>query len=171
MKRLINNVEQLSQVLNSIANGITVQDPSGKLVFVNEMAARMMNCDSPEEALEKGGAEIVKEFKYFNEQDQPVSVADLPGRLALSGVDEPEMIVGFTSKKHPEMRWTSIKAMPIFDADGKVMLAVNVLQDVTRLKQAERELKEANERITGLMEEVLIKQIETAGIRLKRHAV
>lgn len=55
MKRLTASVSRLTQVLHGIANGITVQDPDGRLVFVNRAAARMMNCATPEEAVAKGG--------------------------------------------------------------------------------------------------------------------
>jgi two-component system, sporulation sensor kinase A len=156
MKRLIRNVEQLNQVLHAIANGVTVQDTSGKLIFVNQAAARMMNCVSPEEALEKGGLAIVRGFKFYDENGRAIGLSELPGRQALQGVEEPEMIVGYAPDDKSEMRWTSLKAMPVFDDQGKVMLAVNVMQDITRLKAAERQLKEANDRVTRLLEKTLL---------------
>ena len=138
-----------------MANGLTVQDPSGRLVFVNAAAARMMNCRTPEEAVEKGGLAIASEFTYYDASGKRLKTTDLPGRLALSGHDEPEITVGYTSLAHPRMRWTTIKAMPIFDEDHQVILAVNVLQDVTQLKESEIRLKKANERITKLLEQTL----------------
>jgi PAS domain-containing protein len=155
MKRLLKSTALLEQVLHGVANGLTIQDPSGELVFVNEAAARMMNCRSPEEAVRKGGLAIAQEFTYYDTSGKPLKVTDLPGRLALSGKAEPEMTVGYTSAAHPKMRWTTIKSMPIIDDDGQVILAVNVLQDVTTLKEDEIRLKEANDRITKLLEQTL----------------
>ena len=155
MERLITNVAQLDQVLHGVANGITIQDPAHKLVFVNRAAARMMNCKSPAEAVKKGGAAILEGFKFYNEHGRPIRLQDLPGRRALAGVEEPEMIVGYTSTKHEGIRWTSIKAMPVFGENGQVSLAVNVLQDMTQLKETERQLREANARITRLLEKAL----------------
>jgi PAS domain S-box-containing protein len=155
MKRLLSSVEQLQQVLHGIANGITVQDPSGKVIFVNQAAARMMNCQTPEEALEKGGAALLATFDFFDESGRPVKLADLPGRRALKGAEEPEMVISYTPRGGSERRWTAIKAMPIKDATGAVILAVNVMQDITALKRVEHELKDANERITKLLENAL----------------
>lgn len=159
MKRLIDNLEQLNQIFHALANGITVQDSKGRLLFVNQKAAEMMNCKTPEDAIAKGGLEIVKDFKFFSENGKLLEVTDLPGRLALQGIHESEMIVRYASDKFPKMRWTSIKAAPIFDTSGKVVLVVNVLQDITELKGAESRLKEANKRITKLLEDVLTKDI------------
>jgi hypothetical protein len=48
MKRLVSEVEQLHQILHGIANGITVQDTSGKLVFVNRAASNSTpKCNTP----------------------------------------------------------------------------------------------------------------------------
>lgn len=155
MQRLISDIDQLNQILHGIAHGITVQDPSGKLVFVNRVAARMMNCAGPEDALRKGGAKIIEGFKFYDEQGRAIPVAQLPGRQALQGVEEPEMIVGYAAPHYEGMRWTSLKAMPVVDTEGKVILSVNVMQDITKLKETERQLKAANDRITKLLEQTL----------------
>jgi PAS domain-containing protein len=156
MKRLIANVERLTQVLNAVANGITVQDHEGKLVFVNESAARMMHCSSSEEALAKGGMAILEEFDFFDLHGRPLDPKHLPGRQALQGVPEPSVIVGYLWRGKPDsLRWTTIKALPITDEEGKVLLSVNVLEDVTEQMRVERQLKEANARVTKLLEQTL----------------
>jgi len=156
LKRLIASVDRLTQVLNAVANGITVQDHEGKLVFVNESAARMMHCSSSEEALAKGGMAILKEFVFFDVHGRPLDPKQLPGRRALQGEPEPSVIVGYSWKGKPNsLRWTAIKALPIKDEAGKVLLSVNVLEDVTDQKRVERQLKEANARVTKLLEQTL----------------
>lgn len=155
MKQLLTSLTQLNQVLHGVANGITVQDATGKLVFVNQAAARMMNCASPEAAVEKGGAGILKGFKFYDEHMRPITPADFPGRHALQGVREPEMLIAYTTDDKASLHWTIVKAMPVLDEHGQVTLAVNVLQDVTHLKETETRLKEANARITKLLEQAL----------------
>jgi PAS domain-containing protein len=155
MKRLLHSVETLQQVLHGVANGITVQDPSGKLVFVNEAAARMMDCDSPEGALAKGGQEIIADYTFFDEQGKPFDTMRLPGRLALQGIAEPEIIVSFYSQKDPRRRWATIKALPVLE-NGQVILSVSVIQDITQLKETEARLKEANDRVTKLLSDALL---------------
>jgi PAS domain-containing protein len=156
MKPLITNHDEFDQILHCMGNGITVQDPTGKLVFVNKAAAAMMDCESPEAAIKLGGAAIFKRYTLFDEQGKTIGLADLPGRLALQGHEEPEIVVGFRLVGGTDTRWTTIKAMPVLDDAGKVAMAVNVLQDITSLKETEHRLREANERITNLLEQALL---------------
>jgi two-component system, sporulation sensor kinase A len=149
------NAQQLVQIMHAIADGITVQNASGQLVFVNQAAATLMGFKTPDEVLKLGGQAIAATFKIFDEQGQPLSLQALPGRRVLQGIDEPEIVVGFTSKNHPTIRWAAIKALPIINSAGTVELAVNVIQDITHLKQTEFDLREANERVTKLLEQTL----------------
>jgi PAS domain-containing protein len=156
MQRLTASVDRLTQVLNAVANGITVQDTTGKLIFVNESAARLMDCTSPAEAIAKGGSSITKDYDLFDEQGRKLTIAELPGRQALRGVPEPTMVVKYSPRDSTKpVRWTAIKALPVKDDAGKVVLSVNVLEDITAQKNAELQLKDANARITKLLEKTL----------------
>ncbi len=155
MKKLLSNPQSFDQVLNCLAHGVTIQDPYGKLIYANKVAAKMMNCKSPSEAVARGGASIINDFHLFDEHGKELNLADLPGRQALQGAEEPEMIVGFKLHGSDKVRWTVIKASPVFDENGTLTHAVNVLQDVTALKETEIRLRDANERITDLLEQAL----------------
>ena len=53
--------------------------------------------------------------------------------------EEPEpMLVQFREPGGSETRWSRIKAKPVREADGTVRLAINVIEDVTELKQVEQ---------------------------------
>jgi PAS domain S-box-containing protein len=155
MKRLLSNTNRLVQVLNAIGNGVIVQDTAGHLIFVNLAAARMMHCVSPEDAIQKGPAAIVAEFELRAESGQPLAPETLPGRRALAGEVEPGVIIGFRHKAGDTWRWTSLKASPVLDEEGEVILAVSVLEDVTAVKEAEMRLRDANDRITKLLAKAL----------------
>jgi len=155
MKRLVGDVNLLKQILDAVASGITVQDPDGKLVYVNPAATRFLNCDTPEEALALGSEAIVKQFHFFDENGRPLSVKDLPGRRALKGEVEAAKIIGSTSAKTRGTLWSSVKALPVKDASGQVILAVNVFEDITASKESEAKLRDANQRITDLLAKTL----------------
>ncbi|HEV2352654.1 MAG TPA: PAS domain-containing protein, partial [Puia sp.] len=115
----------MTKVLNAVASGIIIQDPAGNLVFVNEAAARIFLCDSPEAAIKKGAEAISAEFDYFDEHGEKMNPDKIPGRQALMGVDEPERVIGYSRHKDTKkVRWTSVRALPIKDDTGKVTLAV-----------------------------------------------
>ena len=69
---------------------------------------------------------------------EPQSLADLPGRRALMGEEPEPMIVQFRERGGRETRWSRIKARPVREADGSVRLAINVIEDITELKQVEQ---------------------------------
>ena len=165
MKRLLTGVNRLTQVLNAINNGITVQDPTGKVVFANDAAARILGVASGDKVVEAGGRAILGKFDFYDKDDNQLSPEALPGRRALKGIAEPEMVIGYRPiGEDSELKWATIKAQPIQNRYGKVVLAVNVFQDVTLQLSTERQLKEANARVTKLLEQTL----HTTGSRASR---
>ena len=70
--------------------------------------------------------------------------------------EEPEpVLIQFIDRETGERRWSRIKARPVHDADGSVRLAINVIEDVTELKQVEqsqRFLAEASRALADSLE-------------------
>ena len=60
------------------------------------------------------------------------------GRRALAGEARAEAVVRFRLRATGEERWSAVKATPILDEDGFVTMAINVIEDITTHKRAER---------------------------------
>ena len=58
-------------VLAGVSAGISVQDASGRLLYVNEVAARMAGFDSPELMMRASAGELVAQFSLIDEAGQP----------------------------------------------------------------------------------------------------
>lgn len=134
--------EQLNIILQNIADGVTVQDKQGRIVFANEAAAKLIGYSSAEELLETSSLVGVHKQKlnYVTIKDEKgniVNYVDLPGRRALAGEKEPEMIVNYCYEDTGESRWSRIKARPIYDEQGNIQLAVNIIGDITQQKEIE----------------------------------
>ena len=127
------------QILDAVADGITAQDPSGSLFYANQAAARAIGVPSVEALLEMSPVEIMAAFELIDEHEAPLPVASLPGRLALQGMEAPERLVGFRNNLSGELRWSMVKARPVYDTDGTVRFAVNIFRDVTESRRAEAE--------------------------------
>ena len=76
---------QLEAVLANLAAAVTVQAPDGTLVYVNQAAAEVMGCSSPEEVLSTPLAQLVDAFVILDEDGRPFDLRELPGRHALAG--------------------------------------------------------------------------------------
>src|SRR4029079_14917577 len=68
---------------------------------------------------------------------EPYPIEALPGRRARGGEDHAETVVRFRLRDTGEERWSAVKAAPIRDHDGHVVMAINVIEDITVHKRAE----------------------------------
>ncbi len=148
--------DQFAIILQGAADGITAQDPAGRLRYANDAAARMFGYPSADALLTVSFAEIMRQFEIFDEAGQPVSLERLPGQLALQGAPKASAKVRLRPLTSGDERWLTIKATPVFNARGEVELAVNIFQDITDLKYAgvsQRLLAEAGQLLAAPLDD------------------
>ncbi|HEV7662562.1 MAG TPA: ATP-binding protein [Chloroflexota bacterium] len=126
--------DQLAAILGGIAEGVTVQDGSGGLVFANDIAARMSGFESAVQFTE-AFPNVVQRYALFDEHGQPFSYDDLPGRRLLRGEQPDEVVIQFRDLRGGESRWSILDATPVRDADGTIQLVVNIFRDITERKR------------------------------------
>ena len=124
----------LAGVLEHVAVGISVQDASGQLVWVNEAGARQLGIASRDARRPSTGPELLQRFEMLDAARQPMLREALPGRRALAGEAEPEALICYREVGSGNERWSVVKSRPIRDARGNVVYAVNTWYDVTDLK-------------------------------------
>ncbi len=137
--RELSSVEQrLDAVLASLADAVTVQDASGRLVYANQAAAELLDAADPEELLRTPNEELVARFQTETEDGGPLDVDRLPGRQALRGETVEPLLVRAVNRRTGEERWRMVKATGVGGDDGEgPRLAVNIMEDVTETKRAE----------------------------------
>jgi PAS domain S-box-containing protein len=140
--------DQLEVILSGVADGITAQDSTGRLIYANETAARIVGYPSALALLEASVREVMQKFEVIDESGQPVPLERLPGRVALQGDPAPEALLRFRTVATGEERWSLVKARPVYDNEGQVRSAVNIFHDITERKQAE----ETQARLAALVE-------------------
>ncbi|MFL5756337.1 MAG: PAS domain S-box protein, partial [Chloroflexota bacterium] len=150
--RVEESARGVASVLRAVAEAITVQDTSGRLVYANDAAARMLGFETPEALLAAPIADVVDRFELFDENGGPLSPLDLPGRLALAGREPPAMTVRFRIRGTGEERWSIVRSTALVDADGRPTLAINAFQDITSRVLGEREALASRERLGQLVE-------------------
>jgi len=128
----------LQAILAGIEDGITLQDRSGRLIFANASAARSIGFESPEALLAATPEEIVSRFRMFDEAGEPLALDRLPARIVLGGhAREASLIVRYRRGDDGEDRWSRVRAYPVYDAEGRLVQAINVFQDITDDHQAD----------------------------------
>jgi PAS domain S-box-containing protein len=131
--------DQLEVVLRGVADGVTAQDATGRLIYANEAAARLVGYASAREFTEAPVGEVMAGFEVFDEEGRPFPLGHLPGRRALSGEEGAEEVLRFRALATGEERWSVVRAEPVFDERGEVRVAVNIFRDVTESRRAEEE--------------------------------
>jgi PAS domain S-box-containing protein len=129
--------DDLGAILEGVADAVTAQAPDGTLVYANEAAVRLLGLSSAEEMLSAAPGAIRANYEMVGEDGSPLAYEDLPGRRALVGERPAPMTVRYRSRGAPGDRWSRIQSTPVFDGDGNVRLAINVIEDITELKRAE----------------------------------
>src|ERR687886_176461 len=67
--------EALEVVLQSVAEGITVQDPTGALLYANDAAARLIGYPSAKALLEVPVEEVMERFEVLDEEGRVLDPA------------------------------------------------------------------------------------------------
>jgi len=128
--------QQLEVILENIADGISVQDVNGKIVFMNEAGAKLCGYASSAELLQAPdfqtqSAYTLQRFEILDEQGNPFPLKELPGTRAFRGEKTPQAIVQYFDKVSQSRRWSLVKAQPLVDENGWVQLAVTIFSDIT----------------------------------------
>jgi PAS domain S-box-containing protein len=129
--------DEMEAVLQGVTSAIKVQDSSGKLVYANEAAVSMLGFPSVDALLETSPDQRFDKFEIIDEELEPLSVDELPGRVTLAGETVPDTIVCLREKATGDEQWLIAKARPIFDDRGNVALVVSIFEDITEQKRDE----------------------------------
>jgi PAS domain S-box-containing protein len=128
---------EIAIILDGIADGITAQNRAGKLVYANDAAARIGGYPSAAEFVNAPAENMLSKFEIFDEDGAPIKRECLPSQLALMGQPSLPTPIRFKILKTGEERWSMVRAQPVFNEDGEVVMAVNIFQDITELKRTE----------------------------------
>jgi PAS domain S-box-containing protein len=136
-QELVTVEQQLQAILENLGEAVTVQDPSGRLVFANRTAAELLGAASVEELLATPPVELVERFTTVTEDGIPLDVADLPGRAVLEGREAKPLVVRTRNNITGQETWRVTKSTAVNGPGGEVLLAVNVIEDITESKRSE----------------------------------
>ena len=134
--RVREELEQLRVILARVADGITVQDEHGRLIYANDAAARLTGFDTSDELLATPVADVLERFEILSEDGTPFPLERLPGRRVIETSESAEATLCYRIKATGEERWTIVQGTPVFTPEGSV-LAVNVFHDITDRRRAE----------------------------------
>lgn len=131
-------VDKLQAVLDGVDDAIVVQAATGRALYANEVAARLLGVASVDALLRAPTpAAVTGHLEVLDEERRAVPGDQMPGRLALRTGAPVERVLVFRERATAQERWTVVRSKPLFDAEGQPSSVISVLQDVTQHRRDE----------------------------------
>src|SRR3954451_3138831 len=130
---------QLSAALSGLPEAVTIQSAPGALVYANEAAARLMGFPSPQALVAAPVEDIIERFAPVRDDGRAIAPDEFPGRRVLAGRPAGPLVSKSIDRASGEERWLLTKATPVRVRQGELALVVNVIEDITEVKRAERD--------------------------------
>lgn len=120
---------RFERILDVLGEAVTVQDPTGRMVYANEAATRLLGSATIDELLATPATELAARFDILGADGAPVAFEDLPSSRLFAGLPAPPLLTRSIHRESGRELWLLTKAT-LLD-DGGELLAVNIIEDVT----------------------------------------
>jgi K+-sensing histidine kinase KdpD len=153
---------RLRQIVDVVADGITVQGLDGRIVYANDAAAQACGFDTADELIAAGRDAVLERFELLAEDAGPLDPRNLPGGRVLRGEPSSDQVVGFRIRASGEERWSIVSAVPLRDRAGRLEFAINAFHDITGRKRAEDERDRERTRLAATLSQRLADEARLA---------
>ena len=153
---------RLRQIVDVVADGITVQALDGRIVYANDAAAKACGFETADELLAAGREAILARFDLLDEDAAALDPRSLPGARVLRGEPSGDQAVGFRIRATGEERWSIVSAVPLRDGAGRPEYAINAFHDITGRKRAEDERDRERTRLAATLSQRLADEARLA---------
>lgn len=126
----------LAQVLDSLAEAVTIRDPHHHIVYANRAALEHMGFASLEELQRRSPQSIMSDYVVQDEHGRELTMEDVPSVRQLGGEEAERLLMRTVHRTTGEMKWDMLKSTVLRDADGEPLAAVTIIEDVTQEKAA-----------------------------------
>jgi PAS domain S-box-containing protein len=123
-------------ILDHIGMAVIVRGGDGGFVYANQAAADLLGLADPEAIAAQSSMALMTPFDVYDEAGSPIGLEELPGSRLLAGEpDPPPLLVRNVARATGVERWLLQHASAVRDGDGRVTMAVNLIEDVTETKR------------------------------------
>jgi PAS domain S-box-containing protein len=127
----------MAAILDSLAEAVTIRDPSHHIVYANPAALAHMGFSSLEEMQARGLNSIMDDYVVQDEDGKDLTMQDIPSVRQLAGQPAEPLLMRTVHRVTGEVSWNLLKATVLRDDRGESIAAVTIIEDVTAEKTAE----------------------------------
>ncbi|MBV9684586.1 MAG: SpoIIE family protein phosphatase [Solirubrobacterales bacterium] len=125
------------EILDSLAEAVTIRDAHHHIVYANRAAIRQMGFDSLEEMQRTPPQNIFSEYLVHDEHGRELAMDAIPSVRLLDGKPAEPLVIRTIHRTTGQLRWELLKAAPIQGEDGRPIATVMIIEDITRGRLAE----------------------------------
>ena len=122
----------LREILDSLAEAVTIRDPHHHIIYANRAAVHSMGFASLEEMQRRAPHSIFADYIVEDERGRPLTMDDIPSVRLLAGEAPEPLVMRTTDRSTGAVRWLVLKTTPLCDPAGAPFAAVTVIEDTTR---------------------------------------
>jgi PAS domain S-box-containing protein len=128
----------MDQILDSLAEAVTIRDPHHHILYANDAALRHMGFSSLEEMQRRPPQSIFDDYIVTGEHGEELTMSDIPSVRLLEGREAEPLLLRTVHRTTGELAWNLLKSTLLRDAGGEAVAAVTIIEDVTSEKTAEQ---------------------------------
>lgn len=159
------NESQLDRVLKTMINGVVVVNLQGQIIYANDSAANILS-------LEINKIEnqyfTSKDWRQINEDGTPFPSEKLPLAIALGKEQTVYNCEHGIIADGEKIKWLSINASPLYNADGKLEGATASFLDITELKNTQNTIDLKNRKLKAILDAIersaIVSVADTKGV-------
>ncbi|TWI67226.1 PAS domain S-box-containing protein [Desulfobotulus alkaliphilus] len=138
--------ERYRSIFENASKGIFIASPEGRLTHMNRAFAHILGYDTEDDALQKTGGLL--EPHYVDPESRKVF-----WEILLAGREVTGFEVAFYTRGR-KMRWASLSARAVYDADGRMVHVEGIGEDITKRRHAEMALMESRQRLWLVLDNI-----------------
>ena len=138
LERLRGERPGFAEILDALAEAVTIRDPDDHIIYANRAAVARMGFASVEELQSRPPRAILADYIVHDEHGHEVRMEEIPSVRLLAGKPAGALVIRAINRATGELRWDRLKAALLRDDSGAPVAAVTIIEDITQEKTAER---------------------------------
>jgi|GEM_PF-2100467 len=143
-QELTDSEEKYRKIFENAMEGIYQSTPGGRFIYVNPAMAGIFGYDTPDDLVQSISNIAVQVYENPDDRKQMREMLERYGHV--------ENFETMGRCKDGSIIWVSINARRVCDDEGNSLYYEGLLQDITKRKWAEEELKESQRRFSDIIE-------------------
>ena len=126
----------MAEILDSLAEAVTIRDPHHHIIYANQTALRHMGFASLEELQRRPPQSILDDYLVLDERGHRIAMDDIPSVRLLAGQSAEPLIIRTIHRQTGEVKWDLLKSSLLHDEAGQPAATVTIIEDITAEKIA-----------------------------------